>query len=311
MTNLTPKKQNPLVFYLWMLLYMLLALLIRAAAFAPLLAVTADSALRWLWVLCPVLLLFIVLPLRYSFAEALVQREGERRFCIKEAFNFRHYGEKLAESILHALNVLKWGIPLAALLVYAAYWYSEVDALTVLQSMTALGAGWASLRVGVVNLFGGNEAMPANTLMDGLFVIGLIVAAAVLIWLYGAVRNSANRYSWVLATRSDFSPRSELRRRLIGRRWKQLGVAVVNLILWVPFLLVAACALKNVVSSLSTLLMMAITTGKLPALDLAGVVAPLAAAFFGLYLTLLPIRRWLTASFVMRSKTATDKVNAA
>ena len=311
MTNPIPAKQNPLVFYLWMLLYMLLALLIRAAAFLPLLAVASGSAFKWLWVLCPVVLIFLVLPLRYSFAEALVQRPGERRFCLTEAFSVRHYGEKLTESLLHALHVLKWGIPLAALLVYAMYWYSEVDALTVLQSMTALGAGWASLRVGVANLFGANAAVPANTLMDGLFVIGLIVLLAVLIWIYGAVRNSANRYSWVLATRSEFSPRSELRRRMIGRRWKQLGVAVINFLLWIPFLLVAGKALKNAVSDLSTMLMMAITTGSLPAVDLAGAVVPLIAAFFGLYLTLLPVRRWLTASFVMRSKTATDKVNAA
>ena len=311
MTNTAPAKQNPLVFYLWMFLYMLLALLIRAAAFLPLLALTADSGLRWLWVLCPVLLIFVVLPLRYSFAEALVQQPGERCFCLKKAFSFGHYGEKLSESILHALSVLKWGIPLAALLVYAMYWYNDVDALTVLQSMTALGAGWASLRVGVMNLFGANAAVPVNTLMDGIFVIALIVVLAVLVWMYGAVRNSANRYSWVLATRSDRSPRSELRRRLIGRRWKQLGVAVINLILWIPFLLVTVMALKSAVSDLSTMLMMAITTGSLPSLNLAGVVVPLAAAFFGLYMTFLPVRRWLTACFVMRSKTATDKVNAA
>ena len=43
MTNLNSKKQNPLVFYLWMLLYMLLALLLRVAAFLPLAALAADS----------------------------------------------------------------------------------------------------------------------------------------------------------------------------------------------------------------------------------------------------------------------------
>jgi len=311
MTNLNSKKQNPLVFYLWMLLYMLLALLLRVAAFLPLAALAADSLPAGLALLCPALLVFLVLPLRYSFAEALVQQPGERCFCLKEAFNFRHYGEKLTESILHALSVLKWGIPLAALMIYAMYWYNEVDALTVLQSVTALGAGWASLRVGVANLFGAGQTVPANNLMDGILVVGMIVAAVVLIWMYGAVRNSSNRYVWVLATRLDRTPRTELRRRMIGRRWVQLGVAVINLILWIPFVLVVVGILKNMVSDLSTMLMMAVTTGNLPAVDLAGSALPLVGAFFGLYMTLLPVRRWLTARFSISCKKNADKAKAA
>ena len=165
--------------------------------------------------------------------------------------------------------------------------------------------------VTVLNFFGGDAVVPVNTMMDGMFVIAMVVVLAVLIWLYGAVRNSASRYSWVLATRNDRAPRKELRRRLIGRRWKQLGVAVINLLLWVPFVVVLALTLKSAVSDLSTMLMMAITTGKLPAMDLAGVVLPLAAAFFGLYMTLLPVRRMLTAAFVVRGKVTADKVNVA
>jgi len=310
MMNRKNENQNPVVFYLWVLLYMLCALVVRVVTFLPLLALAQDSV-RWLALLCPVMLVFLVLPLRYSFAEALVQEDGQRRFCFAKAFSFAHYGEKLTESILHAVRVLLWGIPLAALAVYAMYWYNEVDALTLLQSITALGAGWASLRVGVINFFGGDAVAPVNTMMDGMFVIAMVVVLAVIIWLYGAVRNSASRYSWVLATRNDRAPRKELRRRLIGRRWKQLGVAVINLLLWVPFVVVLALTLKSAVSDLSTMLMMAITTGKLPAVDLAGAVLPLAAAFFGLYMTLLPVRRMLTAAFVARGKVTAEKANVA
>ena len=311
MTTQPTVKQNPLVFYLRVFLYMLLALIIRVAAFLPLLALVKGPA--YLALLCPALLVFVVLPLRYSFAEAIMQQPGERAFCFAEAFNFRHYGEKLTESILHAFHVIKWGLPMAALILYAMYWYSEVDALTVLQSITSLGAGWASLRVGVSNLFRSGEpaAVPANNLMDGLFVVMLVVALAALIWLYGAVRNSANRYSWVLATRNDRAPRKELRRRLIGRRWAQLGVAAINFILWIPFVMAVVFALKGVISDLSTVLMMAITTGKLPALDMAGAVLPLAAAFVCLYMMLLPVRRMLVAAFVARGKASAGKVNAA
>ena len=81
---------------------------------------------------------------------------------------------------------------------------------------------------------------------------------------------------------------------------RQLGIALINLALLVPFLCVVGCAFKNTVSDVSTLLMMAITTGTLPKLDLVSAVAPVVAAFAGLYLPLLPLRRWLVAAFAAR-----------
>ena len=76
--TLMPKssRQNPLTFYLRTLLYMFMALVMRVVAFAPLCALwvfPAGSQWRWLAVLCPVLLIFFILPLRFSFAQALVQ----------------------------------------------------------------------------------------------------------------------------------------------------------------------------------------------------------------------------------------------
>lgn len=310
--NQTTVKQNPFVFYLCMLAYMVLALIVRVIAFAPLYCLTLEGGLKWIALACPVLLIFFVLPLRYSFAEAVVQKKGERFFDFKTAFGFSNYGEKLTESILHALNVLKWGIPLAAMLGYAYYWYTGVDALTVLQSVTELGAWGNGLWCKVLG-FVGVEAVPsANTMMDGVFVVLAVLGLGVLIWLWGAVRNSASRYIWVLATRYDRAPRVELRRRLMGRRMSQLGVAVINLILWAPFVVMALKALKSAVSDLSGVLMMAVMTGSMPAMDLASAIAPLAIAFFGLYLPLLPVRRWLTAAFAAHERRKTPaKANVA
>lgn len=303
--NQTTVKQNPFVFYLCMLAYMVLALVMRVIALAPLYCLTLSGGLKWMALLCPALLIFVVLPLRYSFAEAAVQEKGQRVFDFKTAFSFANYGEKLTESILHALNVLKWGLPLAAMLGYAYYWYTGVDALTVLQSVTELGAWGNGLWCSVLGFFG-VEAVPSmNTMMDGVFVVLLALAAAVLIWMYGAVRNSASRYIWVIATRNDRAPRVELRRRLRGRRLEQLGVALINLILWAPFAVMAVKAVKSVVSDLSSVLMMAIMSGSMPAMDVAGAIAPLAIAFFGIYLPLLPVRRWLTAAFAARERRRT------
>jgi len=67
-----------------------------------------------------------------------------------------------------------------------------------------------------------------------------------------------------------------------------------------------------VVNDLSSVLMMAVMQGSLPAMDLAAVALPLAAAFVCLYLTLLPVRRWLTACFAVREyrRHAARKVQA-
>lgn len=303
-------RQCPFVFYLRMLLYMFIALLLRLAALGPLaclLIFPEGSALRWLWLLCPVLVVLLILPLRFSFAQAAVQQPGKRYFSFDSALGLSHYGEKLAESLLHVLHVMKWGIPLFAMLAVAYYWYSSVDALTVLKTVTSIGQGAEAAWYGVMNFFRGlfgAEALtvPQNNIMTGAFVLLAVLGLGVLIWLYGAVRNSATRYVWAIATREDRDLRPERRRRLLGRRWKQLGVELVNLLLWVPFLLVVAMVAKDVLSDVSNQLMMALMQGKLPVMDLAGAVMPLTLAFLFLYMPLLPLRRWLTARFVSQER---------
>jgi len=59
---------------------------------------------------------------------------------------------------------------------------------------------------------------------------------------------------------------------------------------------------KTALSDLSTMLMMAITTGELPTVDLIAVAMPAAGAFIALYLPLLPLRRWNTAAFALRKR---------
>ena len=300
-------KQNPLVFYLRMLLYMFIALFLRLAALCPLVCLFAfpsGSPLTWLWLLCPVLAVFLLLPLRFSFAEALVQRPRERYFSFDSALGLSHYGEKLTESLLHVLHVAKWGLPLAAMLGVAYYWYSSVDALTVLKTITSIGQGATGAGYAVVNFFRGLfdvEALvvPQNNIMVGVFVLGGVLLLGLFIWLYGAVRNSATRYIWAVATRENRDLHTERRRRLRGRRWRQLGVALLNLLLWTPFLAVVGMVSRDVLSDVSNQLMMAVMQGSLPVLNLAGAVMPLTLAFLLLYMPLLPVRRYLTAGFAV------------
>ena len=305
--------QNPFTFYIRALLGAFIALFMRLLAIAPLaclLAFPAGSPLRWLALLCPALMVALILPLRFSFAQALVQRRGERRFSFDTALNLRDYGEKLTEGVYHALHVAKWGLPLAGMLAYAYYWYKDVDALTLLQTVTSIGRGWSEARCAVgnffLNLFGSANTLvpPASTLMEGVAVLLGVLGLGVAVWLYGAVRNSAARYVWVIANRGDRSLRKELRRRMRGRRWAQLGVGLVNLLLWAPFALVAAKVAKGVVSDLSAGLMTAVLRQSMPVMDLAAAVLPLLGAFLLLYMPLLPLRRMLTAAFATRERAA-------
>lgn len=303
-------KQNVVLKYLSTLGYVPLAMLLRLLAWLPLACLLLDGGLRWLAVLCPLMLVFAVLPLRYSFAQAMAEGKADGRFSIARAFNFEHYGEKLAESLLHVLHVLKWGVPLFAMFGYAFYCYSQVDALTLYQSVVDLGAWWQNTLCSVKNLFGGNAVAVANAFMDGVMALGVILCAGILVWMYGAVRNSASRYLWAQATAEDREPRVEIRRRLRGRRWLQLLVGVCNLILWIPFVVFMASALKTAVSDLSTMLMMAITTGYLPTEEMIQMIVPAVQSFVLLYLPLIPVRRWMTCCFALASRKVRKEAQA-
>lgn len=287
------KKQNAFVFYVRTLAYTLIALALRAAVLAPLACLFVfEGWKRGLAVLCPVLAVLVVLPLRASFAQAMMKTP--RSFSFDTAFSFANYGEKLKLGLLSVLRVVLWGIPMALLLAGAYYCYTMVDALTIFQTINDLGNGCAGL-------FG---LSTANNFMLGVGAVGAVLGLGVVIWLWGVMRGSANRYLWAEAIRTGCSPRTEIRRLLKGRRLAQLGAAIVNLMLWIPFLLTIGCALKGAVSDASTMLMMAITAGVLPKLDLVNAALPVAAAFALLYLPLLPLRRWNTAAFAARKPRA-------
>lgn len=292
-------KHNPVVFYLQILVYTLIAIVLRVIATAPLAALVVDTIPAWAALLCPVLWIFVIMPLRFSFGDAMAQGKAERVFDYRRAFSFAEYGEKLTQSLLHALHVAKWGLPLALMGVLAFYWYNEVDALTVLQTVTAMGRFTCEATCAVANLFGAGMTVPANTLMEGVFTVLGIVGLGAAVWALGVVRNSATRYIWSIAPDTNHKLAVEVRRRLLGRRWAQLAVGLVNLLLMVPAWIVALLPLKDVFSSLSTKLMMAITTGAGFSGDLSGTFLPIAVSFCVLYLLVLPIRRWLTASFAV------------
>ena len=301
-------RQNPITFYLRALLYMFMALLMRVVALLPLAAafmwIPAGSPFRWLAVLTPLLFIFFVLPLRFSFAQALVQPARERRFSFDKATSVADYGAKLGEGLVHTLNILKWGIPLWLMLGACYYFYLKTDAISLMKGVEAIGAGVAGVLCAGANffigIFGGMMLVPNGGLMEGLYTVAAALGLGGLILLWGAMRNSAFRYIWALARQNGQRPRAEARRRLIGRRWQQLGVALINLILWVPAAYVVFTTLKGVLSNMSTTLFNYMATRQLNLPELSGALLPLVFAFLVCYMPLLPVRRILTAFFATK-----------
>ncbi len=300
-------RQNPVMFYLRTLTYMLIALSLRLVMLAPLMLLMQPAGSPWRWgaLLCPLMLLFVVLPMRYSFADALVQKPRQRCFSFDLALGTEHYGEKLGESLLHALSVAKWGLPLVGVIAFAGWYYlypMEENPAELMNVLNAMGQWAAGLWYSIVDFFVGLQGgIPDVHLqggwVEGLYVVGIVLAICLLILLYGVVRNSCNRYIWVAATRDERMPRTEIRRRMRGRRWKQLLVALGNLVLLAPWLVVVGIHLKEAFAPAMELLGGWLVMGDVMTMDLSGLIMPLVLAFLLLYLPLLPVRRILTAAF--------------
>ena len=307
--NLVPKssRQNPLTFYLRTLLYMFMALVMRVVAFLPLgalLLFPEGSNWRWLALLCPILLIFFILPLRFSFANALVQVGRERRFSFDKATGAQLYGEKLAESLLHALHILLWSLPLlvmGGLLFYGIY---MMDLKSALDFVDAIGAQVMIILTTVGNfftgIFGAAAVVPNGGIAEGLLTIEIALAIGLLILAWGVMRNSAFRYIWAYANRVEKNPHAEARRRLRGRRWSQFWVAMINLVLWVPAGFVVFTSLKGMLGDVSEALSAALLTHQLSLPNLTNTLNPLIFAFLVCYMPLLPVRRILTALFATK-----------
>ncbi len=307
--ELSDRHQSPLTFYLRMLLFTLAAVLLRLLMLAPLAALfifEKGSALRYLALLTPVLLLAVDVPLRMSFADALVQNRGERFFSFDKALSLRSYGEKLLDGMRHLLSVLKWALPLLVCCGALAILYVKVDVLTLMNGLTDIGKTASGIVCDVANffgrLFGSETTMTVSAgMMEGMLAILAVLALCVVIFLYGALRNSAYRYIWVLSSREDRPAPVEARRRLRGRRFAQLLVGLINLMLWAPALYMLLATVKGVIGDASQLLMKLMAGQGMDKELLGGVVDTLVFTFFALYLPLLPIRRILTAAFATRN----------
>lgn len=293
--------QNALAFYLDTLLYALIASLLLGISLSPLLALVyagEGSALKYLALLSPLLILFVLLPLRFSFAQAMAARFRGEAFSLKTAFSTSLYGEKLAEGVIYVLHLIKWSLPLGAAGWALYYLYTNVEAFELMKGISDFGAAASAVWNGVLRFFGGAQSAAVGGIAEGLYAMLGIIGLCLLLLLVGVMRNSAYRYIWADATELDKNPHFEARRSLRGRRWKQLGVSLINLALLLPALIVLYRLIepKQTVETLAAQYADALVSQTaLPPIAIP--YGKLAIVFFACYLPLLPVRRMITAFF--------------
>ncbi len=298
----TPHVQSRIGFYVSMFLYTLVALFIRAIAIVPIVVALLMPDNASIALLTPALYLLIVLPLRISFADALVQKEGQRAFSWKRAFSFSNYFGKLGHSICHLLRMMLWGIPLYVFFYLVIDWYNQEDMHALVMGVYELGKESTAFFNGIhdffVSLFGGTPAIhPDGGLMEGLYAVLGIIGVGALIWVYGAVRNSANRYVFISAMRNETTFSKQARKQLRGRRLKQCLVGLINVMLVLPVWIVIFSQIKPVVVTISQSLLLMIMTNQFPSVDLVAMCVPIVLVLVCYYLPLIPLRRILVANF--------------
>ncbi|HPF87103.1 MAG TPA: hypothetical protein PK537_03480 [Candidatus Limiplasma sp.] len=293
--------QSPLVLYLNTLLSVLILSLLFFISLAPLLALFVfekGSPWQYLALLSPLLMIFILLPLRFSFAQAVTARYHHMPFTLKTAFSFSLYGEKVSEGLLYAVHIIKWMIPLIVACATMYYTFIHTIAFTDLISDIAdFGTSATAVWNGFLQFFGGaKDALPGG-FAEGIYAILIGLGLCVLLIIWGIVRTSAYRYIWAEATELDKNPHAEARRSLRGRRLKQLGIALINLALLAPALIVLYQLIqpKQATEDIAMQIATALTAGTVPEILIP--YGKLAFVFFVCYLPFVPLRRILTGHF--------------
>ena len=202
---------------------MLAAILIRVIALSPILAlvlVKSGDPMQYIAILSPVLYIFVVLPLRFSFGEAMHHAAQGGRFFSAKLFSLKGYTEKIKAVFFQVLHSLPWTLPLiigAAIGLY--YWY-VVDLATSMNLVRSLG-----------KLLG-----PEYGFKTGLYM--LIGAAGLLfmVFLYGLARGGMLRFVWAQSGGRYKNARGEMLRRLKRGRLGQLLMGLVQGLCRLPVL---------------------------------------------------------------------------
>lgn len=247
-------------------LCVLLQLVLRLMAFAPLLFLAAKET-KCLALLCIPLYILIVLPARQNMALAMQSAmEGGPLFGM-QLVSVEHYGQKLLRGLKRAGLLVLWGGLFIAATVWAlTIYFGETDVFTVLRMVMSLGGG-STIR-GVKSLL-------------------LLYAATMLPLIFGVAFHSGARHGEACG-----EPALAKKHRSGVMLWWLAGLAVL-----LPFLAVAAPVLAEYASALSQALAnLGTSSFAIPALGWK--VYLLLAAAVLLLLPLWPLKQLLPAAYL-------------
>ncbi len=261
-----------------LLLALLLELALRAIALTPLMCLASDTFAWGAW-LCVPLYLLIVLPARQNYALALQDMmEGGRVLSVR-LVSMENYGGKLLRGLLGLARLLVWGaLPIAGIGALVAVYYGVVDGFTALRLFSQLGGGSTT---------------------DGVFVIVALIAASLLLPLFGCAFHSGSRHAAALGDR----------RLVRGRRTGLVALWMLGLLLLLPFAAVLLITAGDWAVSFISQLSSALLSGEL-SLSLGNRVYILIAAVLALVLPVLPVKNMLPAVYLRLAKESNNDAAA-
>lgn len=177
-----------------------------AACLCPLLFLL-NASLRPLALLCPLMLIFIALPMRQSTAEAMQLFLSGAPMATVAMLPLNGYWKKVARSLRMTGLMLLWLLPFAALVGLMQYERTELDVGTIWGHLNALGGG---------------------AFDQGIIRYVIIMVLMLLFPLFGLMFHSGTRHAYALGDR----------KLVKGHRWQIVGLWLSGLLFVLPM---AAC----------------------------------------------------------------------
>jgi hypothetical protein len=291
--------------YFRMVGYVFIVLVIRLIALCPLLllwVIPVGWSIKWLSILCPILIIILVLPMRFSFARAMMTAAQSGSFSIWRALRLTQYRRKMHASLCHALYIFCWGFPFLFLLGWLYYIIAFMDVFAAIRIFTTFGEGVVSVLFAIadffIRIFAGNTVRWAGGFAEGLYAVSGIAILALLLFLWGIWRCSVYRYLWAIGSSKTKNSQIKISSVLRGYRWKQFMRGAYNIILWLPTLFFLLLIVLSIYEQIAELITTYINTNTIPSISFPKGVVFLGVIGLFVHLLILPVRRSVTADFI-------------
>ena len=258
-----------------LMLTLLLELVLRGIALAPLLLLILPET-RVLALVSVPLYLLIVLPARQNVALAAQNLLSGGSLFSTRLISGEDYGRKLLRGLTSALRLVMWCLPLIAGVV-VALWATKgsVDGFTLLRSIRSIGGG---------------DSFRGFAIIAAAYLLTLVPP------VLGCAFHSGARHAWALGNPALTK----------GRHGRLIGLWLLGLVAFVPFVVGAAIPCAGYVRSLAAALSEFFNTATLNLPSPGTTTMAVAALFVVLALPAIPLRTLLPAVYMRAAKAETE-----